>query len=358
MRVDDFDFDLPEDRIALRPAAERDGARLLHVAGNDLADRTIRELPSLLREGDMLVLNDTRVIPAQLRGVRPARKEGGGGDVEIDVTLHSQVSESEIDGAQWDAFVRPAKRLKSGDSIKFSDGFTARVFSRDGAEARLEFNVGGDAFNAALAKTGAPPLPPYIARKRDLDDTDADRYQTIFADRRGSVAAPTAGLHFTDELFAALDEKGVKRQTITLHVGAGTFLPVTADDTDDHKMHAEWGEITQEEAAAINETRARGGRIVSVGTTSLRLLESAANDDGTIRPFQHETDIFITPGYKFKAVDVLLTNFHLPKSTLFMLVCAFAGTEQMKHAYAYAIANRYRFYSYGDACYLERNDQH
>jgi len=355
MRVDEFDFDLPEDRIALRPPEDRDGARLLHVAADQLFDRTVKDLPSLLSEGDMLVLNDTRVIPAQLSGVRLAREEGGGGDVKIDVTLHRQITDG---GAEWDAFVRPAKRLKTGDEVQFADGFSAAVLSRNGAEARLNFNVSGKSFNAALSRVGAPPLPPYIARKRALDETDINRYQTIFADRRGSVAAPTAGLHFTEALFAALENQGARRQTITLHVGAGTFLPVAVDDTDDHHMHAEWGEITPEQAAAINEARQSGGRIIAVGTTSLRLLESAVCDDGTLKPFQQETDIFITPGYRFKAVDALITNFHLPKSTLFMLVCAFAGMTQMKRAYAHAITEAYRFYSYGDACYLEKNDKH
>ena len=358
MRVDEFDFDLPEDRIALRPAEERDGARLLHVTKDHLADRTVKELPLLLREGDMLVLNDTRVIPAQLRGLRSAREEGGGGDVEVDVTLHKELLQTSRDNIRWRAFIRPAKRVREGDQLIFGSKLIGEVETRDGAECTLHFSRERAEFEAALAEYGAPPLPPYIARKRDLDEADAERYQTIFADKRGSVAAPTAGLHFTDELFAALDEKGVKRQTITLHVGAGTFLPVTVDDTDDHKMHAEWGKITSDQAAAINDVRKSGGRIVAVGTTSLRLLESAVGEDGAIKPYQQETDIFIMPGYRFKAVDALLTNFHLPKSTLFMLVCAFAGTDQMKCAYAHAIAERYRFYSYGDACYLERNDQH
>ena len=353
MRVEDFDFELPEDRIALSPMADRDGSRLLHVDGESLADRMIKDLPSLLRAGDMLVLNDTRVIPAQLTGVRPARAVGGGGDVEIDVTLHLRKRDQATEGALWQAFVRPAKRLRVGDALHFADGFHAMVIERDGAEALLEFNLGGEAFDAALAKTGAPPLPPYIARKRQLDETDAARYQTIYADKSGSVAAPTAGLHFTDALFAALDAAGVKRQTLTLHVGAGTFLPVSVDDTVDHKMHAEWGEITADQASAINEARRGGGRIIAVGTTSLRLLESAARLDGVIEPFRQETDIFITPGYKFKAVDGLVTNFHLPKSTLFMLVSALAGLPQMQRAYAHAIKQNYRFYSYGDACFLE-----
>lgn len=353
MRVEDFDFELPEDRIALSPMADRDGSRLLHVDGESLADRMIKDLPSLLRAGDMLVLNDTRVIPAQLTGVRPARAVGGGGDVEIDVTLHLRKRDAQSAGAQWKAFVRPAKRLRVGDGLHFDDGFNAKVIERDGAEALLEFNLGGEAFDAALSKAGAPPLPPYIARKRALEEADTARYQTIYADKSGSVAAPTAGLHFTDALFAALDAAGVKRQTLTLHVGAGTFLPVSVDDTVDHKMHAEWGEITADQASAINEARRGGGRIIAVGTTSLRLLESAARPDGVIEPFRQETDIFITPGYKFKAVDGLVTNFHLPKSTLFMLVSALAGLPQMQRAYAHAIKQNYRFYSYGDACFLE-----
>ncbi len=351
MRVDHFDFDLPQERIALEPARPRDSARLLHVAGDSLNDLVVRDLPSLLRPGDVLVVNDTKVIPAQLFGTRTARGEGG--DVAVDVTLHKRERRPSDDAVYWRAFVRPAKRLRAGDDIVFSDGFAARVEARDGAECLLRFEMSPQAFDAALATFGVAPLPPYIARNRSATSQDLEDYQTTYAAESGSAAAPTAGLHFTEELLAALRGAGVGIETITLHVGAGTFLPVTTDETADHKMHAEWGEITEEQARAINEARAKGGRIVAVGTTSLRLLESAVDENGVIKPFQDETDIFITPGYRFKAIDMLMTNFHLPRSTLFMLVCAFAGTEAMKAAYAYAIAQGYRFYSYGDACLLE-----
>ncbi|MEZ5897535.1 MAG: tRNA preQ1(34) S-adenosylmethionine ribosyltransferase-isomerase QueA [Parvularculaceae bacterium] len=357
MRVDEFDFTLPEDRIALHPASPRDTARLLHVRGRARGDFTVRDLPSLLRPGDLMVLNDTKVIPAQLAGQRPPRANAnaGGEAVALDVTLHKRLAGSPDIGARWAAFVRPAKRIKEGERINFSDGFFAEVENRDGAEAVLRFNVNGAAFDAALAQTGAPPLPPYIARKRRVTPDDANAYQTIFADEAGSVAAPTAGLHFTPRLFDALDEAGVARETITLHVGAGTFLPVSVDDVIDHVMHAEWGEITEAQADRINAARAAGGRIIAVGTTAARLLESAADKGGVIRPFKDETDIFITPGYRFRAVDVLMTNFHLPRSTLFMLVSAFAGTGAMKRAYSHAVEHGYRFYSYGDACLLERS---
>lgn len=351
MRVDLFDFELPQERIALEPVEPRDASRLLHVTADGLNDRTVRDLPSILRPGDMLVLNDTKVIPAQLRGMRAARAVGGGGDVEIDVTLHKDMGAD-----RWRAFVRPAKRLREGDEIRFADTLTASVEERSDAEAVLAFTYRSKVFEEALAQTGVMPLPPYIARKRAVTDEDRDRYQTVYAEEQGSVAAPTAGLHFTDELLAALDAAGVQRTMITLHVGAGTFLPVTADNTSDHKMHSEWGEITVEQAQRINACKTSGGRIIAVGTTSLRLLESAADEAGVVRPFGAETDIFITPGYQFKAVDMLLTNFHLPRSTLFMLVSAFAGTAQMKAAYAHAIEKEYRFYSYGDACLLELND--
>jgi S-adenosylmethionine:tRNA ribosyltransferase-isomerase len=369
MRVADFDFDLPEDLIALEPAP-RGAARLLHVRKDGLEDRCVGDLPSLLKRGDMLVLNDTKVIPAQLLGVRPAREgaqimirppsrsgrgEGGPtGLVNIDVTLHKHVSDAP-DGARWTAFVRPAKRVKEGDVLDFGAGLAATVESRRDAEAALRFNLSGGALDAALLRSGKPPLPPYIARKRETRADDVANYQTVFASEPGSVAAPTAGLHFTDELFGALARAGVERETITLHVGAGTFLPVTAEDTNGHIMHAEWGEITSAQAEAINAARAAGGRIVAVGTTSLRLLESAADRKGHVRAFKGETAIFITPGYKFRAVDLLMTNFHLPRSTLFMLVCAFAGAERMKAAYAYAMEKGYRFFSYGDASLLELN---
>lgn len=350
MRVDEFDFDLPEDRIALHPAIPRDSARLLHIAGGALSDRSVRDLPSLLRAGDLLVLNDTRVIPAQLSGERAAR--GDGPAVLIDVTLLKRLREEA--GARWQTFTRPAKRLRAGDVIRFSEGFNAEVETRDEAEAVLRFNAGGADFDRLLARHGAPPLPPYIARRRALTADDAEDYQTVYAREPGSVAAPTAGLHFTPALFERLQDAGVATETITLHVGAGTFLPVAAEDVSDHKMHAEWGEITQSQADRINAARASGGRIVAVGTTSLRLLESAADEGGRIHPYEDETSIFITPGYRFRAADMLMTNFHLPRSTLFMLVSALAGTETMQQAYAHAIAKGYRFYSYGDACLLER----
>lgn len=348
MRVDGFDFDLPPARIALEPAAPRDASRLLHVTATSVSDRMMCDLPSLLRPGDMLVTNDTKVIPAQLFGKRTAR-DGASQNVAIDVTLHKDLGRN-----RWRAFARPAKRLRAGDIIKFSDELTASVERRDGAEAILVFDAKGAPFLEVLARTGVMPLPPYIARTRPADDRDNKNYQTIFAKEDGSVAAPTAGLHFTEDLLAALAQAGVTCTAITLHVGAGTFLPVTVEDTDNHHMHAEWGEITTDQATAINATRAKGGRIIAVGTTALRLLESAADEDGVIHPFAQETDIFITPGYKFKAVDCLMTNFHLPRSTLFMLVCAFAGAGRMKAAYAHAIEQEYRFYSYGDACLLER----
>jgi S-adenosylmethionine:tRNA ribosyltransferase-isomerase len=353
MRVDDFDFELPEENIALKPARPRDSARLLHVRGDGFGDHIVRDLPSLLRPGDLLVVNDTRVIPAQLKGLRPARADGGGTDpVEIDATLHKRLPSGE--GVSWRAFVRPAKRLRDGDQIDFGGRLTAIVEARDGAECMLRFGCEPHEFDVALAEIGAPPLPPYIARKRALTERDSEDYQTVYATEKGSVAAPTAGLHFTDDLMARLKDKGVGFETITLHVGAGTFLPVSVEDTADHKMHAEWGEITPAQAERINEARAKGGRIVAVGTTAMRLLESAADESGVIHPFTAETDIFITPGYRFKAVDVLMTNFHLPRSTLFMLVSAFSGTERMKAAYAHAVATGYRFYSYGDASLLER----
>lgn len=350
MRVDEFDFDLPTERIALAPAEPRDASRLLHIRPDGACvDEEMRRLPQLLAPGDMLVVNDTKVIPAQLTGVRPARAVGGGGDVNIDVTLHKMVA----DGV-WRAFVRPAKRLRIGDRVIFSETLMGDVVAREDAEAELHFNLKGAAFASALAAVGAPPLPPYIARRRAADAADVERYQTIYARAEGSVAAPTAGLHFTGDVFSALEERNVLIEKVTLHVGAGTFLPVTAEDTSDHKMHAEWGVIGSEQATRINAAKASGAKVVAVGTTSLRLLESAAREDGRLGSFEGETDIFITPGYEFKIADRLLTNFHLPRSTLFMLVCAFSGTRTMKNAYAHAIENEYRFYSYGDACLLER----
>jgi len=339
MRVDQFDFELPQDRIALRPARPRDSARLLLVEGERIADRTVLDLPNLLRRGDVLVFNDTRVIPAQLEGRR--------GEAAIGATLHKR------EGLRgWRAFVRNAKRLKAGDRIDFGAGVAASVIEKglDGS-VLLHFH-GDEPVEVLIERAGRMPLPPYIASKRPADESDRDDYQTMFAREEGAVAAPTAALHFTDPLVGALDEAGVIRETLTLHVGAGTFLPVKVDDTAEHRMHAEWGRIDAATAARLNAARAAGGRLIAVGTTSLRLLESAASDDGTLQPFDGDTAIFITPGYRFKAVDGLLTNFHLPRSTLFMLVSALMGLEVMKAAYGHAIAEGYRFYSYGDASLL------
>lgn len=341
MKVDLFDFELPRERIAEHPANPRDAARMLDLSGNETHDRIVRELPDILRPGDLLISNDTRVIPARLFGKR--------GEAKVEVTLHKQEGLG-----TWVAFAKPAKKLRIGETFKVNEEFEAEVLDKkDGGEVTLRFNKSGADLIAALEKYGVMPLPPYIRRDAGGDDQDKSDYQTIFAQKDGAVAAPTAGLHFTPDLLANLDARGINRRTITLHVGAGTFLPVKVDDTEDHKMHAEWGSISKEIADLINETRANGGRVVAVGTTSLRLLESAAREDGVVEPFEAETDIFITPGYKFRAVDMLLTNFHLPRSTLFMLVSAFAGFERMKAAYNHAIENEYRFYSYGDCSLLE-----
>lgn len=348
MRTADFDFDLPDDLIALEPAPERSEARMLHV-GDPLADRGVLDLPSLLRAGDLLVVNDTKVIPAALKGRREARAEGAGVDVEANLVEHLEPLNGR---AHWKSFARPGKRLKVGDRIDFS-GLTAEVIRRDGIETDLLFDVPEGGFDAALMKAGMPPLPPYIARRRAPRADDRERYQTVYAKASGSVAAPTAGLHFTDDLFTQLADAGIGRVSVTLHVGAGTFLPVQSEDVGDHTMHAEWGEVSADAASAVNQARQNGGRIIAVGTTSLRLLESAWDGEG-IAPFSGNTSIFLKPGDPFPSADLLMTNFHLPKSTLFMLVCGFAGTERMKAAYAHAIAERYRFYSYGDACLLER----
>lgn len=342
MKVDLFDFELPAENIAQHPASPRDHARLLVVGNAALRDETVLDFANFLEPGDICVFNDTRVIPARLTGRR--------GEAGVEVTLHKQDAP-----ATWRAFARPAKKLKAGDIVEFSDGFTAEVTAKgDGGEVTLAFNRAGDELFAALDAQGAMPLPPYIKRPKGGEAEDKAAYQTLFADRPGAVAAPTAGLHFTERMLKRLDDKGVKSARVTLHVGAGTFLPVKAADTREHKMHAEWGEISAETAAKINAARAAGGRVVAVGTTSLRLLESAAAADGTLEPFLDETDIFITPGYRFKIVDVMMTNFHLPRSTLFMLVSAFAGLKRMHAAYAHAIDAGYRFYSYGDACLLTR----
>ena len=351
MRVDDFDFHLPEGNIALRPARPRDSARMLHVAADGaIADRGVLDLPACLRPGDLMVFNDTKVIPAALDGVRPARAEGGGGDVAIEINLHKREAAD-----RWRAFCRPAKRLREGDVIAIGPSLTATVLDKaEGGDIRLQFSVAGAALDEAIAAAGAPPLPPYIARKRAPDEADKSDYQTLFAREDGSVAAPTAGLHFTEALFDSLKAKGVERTHVTLHVGAGTFLPVKAEDTDDHVMHAEWRAISEETAEAINRAKAEGRRIVAVGTTAMRSLESATDESGRIHAGAGETDIFITPGYRFRCVDLLMTNFHLPKSTLFMLVSAFSGLDVMQRAYKHAIDTGYRFYSYGDACLLER----
>lgn len=340
MRVDLFDFELPNDRIALRPARPRDAARMLLVPGEgEFRDLTVRELPQILRRGDVLVFNDTRVIPAQLEGRR--------GEARIGATLHKR-----LDLRRWQAFVRNAKRLREGDRIDFAAEVSATAEQRhDDGSWTLAF-AGEEAVEVLLERAGQMPLPPYIAGKRPTDQADRDDYQTIFAREAGAVAAPTAALHFTPELLAALQVAGIGVETLTLHVGAGTFLPVKAEDTEAHRMHAEWGRIDAATADRLNTARASGGRLVAVGTTSLRLLESAGDDEGTIHPFEGDTAIFITPGYRFKVIDGLLTNFHLPRSTLFMLVSALMGLKRMKAAYAHAIANEYRFYSYGDASLL------
>jgi len=340
MRVDLFDFELPPERIALRPARPRDSARLLHVPGaGPFGDLTVRDLPSLLRAGDVLVFNDTRVIPAQLEGRR--------GEARIGATLHRR-----IDLRRWQAFVRNAKRLRIGDRVDFPADVQAQVEARhDDGSLTLAF-LGDEPVEVLLERAGQMPLPPYIAGKRATDEADRADYQTMFASKDGAVAAPTAALHFTPELLSALSDAGIGHETLTLHVGAGTFLPVKVDDTADHRMHAEWGTIDAATADRLNAARAGGGRIIAVGTTSLRLLESAARDDRIIEPFAGDTAIFITPGYRFKAIDGLMTNFHLPKSTLFMLVSALMGLERMQAAYAHAISEGYRFYSYGDSSLL------
>jgi S-adenosylmethionine:tRNA ribosyltransferase-isomerase len=341
MRVDLFDFHLPPDRIADRPVSPRDAARLLHVtADGTLSDRAVLDLPALLAPGDVLVLNDTRVIPARLFA------RVGQGRVEI--MLHRRVAPD-----AWWAFARPARRLKPGTPLAFADDFAgACVEKGEGGEVLVRFDRGGADLMAALQVHGHVPLPPYI--KRSDDARDRADYQTVHARADGAVAAPTAGLHMTERLFAALDARGVRRVTVTLHVGAGTFLPVKADDTEDHRMHVEDGTVSAEAAATVNAARAAGGRVVAVGTTALRVLESAAGPDGTLAAFGGGTDLFITPGYRFRIVDRLMTNFHLPRSTLFMLVSAFSGLETMQAAYAHAVGSGYRFYSYGDACLLER----
>jgi S-adenosylmethionine:tRNA ribosyltransferase-isomerase len=355
MRVDQFDFELPDERIALRPAVPRDRARMLVVgADGALADRGVSDLPGYIRQGDALVVNDTKVIAARLEGIRVR----GEAVAHIEATLIKR-----LDGSRWSALARPAKKLKVGERIRFGEesesmacflgALDAEVEAKsESGEITLAFAFHGAALDEAIERLGQAPLPPYIASRRAPNERDRGDYQTMFADEAGAVAAPTAGLHFTDDLVARLAGKGAKIHRVTLHVGAGTFLPVRVEDTAAHQMHAEWGRIDEATASALNETRAKGGRVIAVGTTSLRLLESAADESGRIAPFSGETSIFITPGYRFRAVDALMTNFHLPRSTLFMLVAAFSGLETMKRAYAHAIDAGYRFYSYGDACLL------
>jgi S-adenosylmethionine:tRNA ribosyltransferase-isomerase len=358
MRTDLFDFELPADRIALRPAAPRDAARLLVVrpgTPGEFEDRSVRDLPDLLRPGDALVVNDTRVIPARLHGRRLGR---GATEPAIEATLHQR-----LDGSRWRAFVKPAKRLSPGDVVRFGDEgrvcflgqLDANVEAKgEGGEVTLAFAFHGAVLDQALDERGAMPLPPYIASRRAPDERDRGDYQTIFAQMEGSVAAPTAGLHFTDALVSRLAQRGIALHKVTLHVGAGTFLPVKAADTAAHRMHAEQGSVSTQTADALNAARRAGGRVVAVGSTSLRLIESASGDDGAVHAFHGETALFITPGYRFRAVDVMMTNFHLPRSTLFMLAAAFCGLEVTKRAYAHAIGAGYRFYSYGDACLLFR----
>jgi len=341
--TEDFDFDLPPERIAQIPMTPRDSARLLHVRSHGCEDRHVFDLPDLLHAGDVLVLNDTKVIPARLYGQR--------GAVKIEILLHKK----EQPGI-WLAFARPGKRLHAGDVIVFALDFSAVVLERrESGEVLIKFLADDETLFARLERYGEPPLPPYIRRTPGEAKADKARYQTVYAARAGAIAAPTAGLHFTPELLRRLNEKNIGHITVTLHVGAGTFLPVKAERVKDHVMHAEWGEIDEATAETINKVKREGRRVIAVGTTSLRLLESAADNQGVLKTFRGETDIFITPGYRFQVVDALMTNFHLPKSTLFMLVCAFAGVEYMKAAYAQAITRNYRFYSYGDATLLERH---
>jgi len=358
MRVDDFAFELPDENIALRPLAQRETARLLHVSPlmhPPLKDHHIADLPKLLRPGDALVFNDTKVVPARLSGYRTGR---GGTNPKIEITLHQRRSDS-----SWSAFAKPGRKLRQGDrlvlgassDICFNGSLNASVNHKgEGGEITLEFDLAGSFLDAAIASHGHMPLPPYIASKRAPDAQDQGDYQTIYAAHEGAVAAPTAGLHFTRDLLRTLKERHISCHFLTLHVGAGTFLPVKVEDTAEHAMHSEWGEISEATARALNQTKAQGGRLICVGTTSLRMIETAARADGTILPMTGDTDIFITPGYRFKAVEGLFTNFHTPRSTLFMLVSAFSGLARMHEAYAHAIDKGYRFYSYGDACLLER----
>ena len=343
MKLSDFDFDLPERLIATRPARPRSSSRLLVATPETLTDAHSIDLPSFLNPGDRLVLNDTRVIPARLTG----RRVRGDAEARIEVTL----LEPQADGS-WSALLKPLRKVKEGETVLFGAGLSATLVAREEDTGRLRFNLAGDDFDAALAEAGAMPLPPYIEGRRKADAQDREDYQTVWARQTGAVAAPTASLHFDDALLTALEARGVTRSFVTLHVGAGTFLPVKVDDIRDHKMHAERGEITSAAAAEINATRAAGGRIIPVGTTAMRLLETAAAEDGFLAAWQGATDIFITPGYRFRVSDALMTNFHLPKSTLMMLVSAFLGSDRIREVYAHAIAEEYRFFSYGDASLL------
>ncbi len=347
MQLSDFDFDLPDELIATRPARPRSSARMLVATPDQITDAHARDLPGFLRPGDRLVLNDTRVIPARLSGLRHRGGPAGPTAARIEVTL----LEPAPDGA-WEALVKPLKKIRDGETVVFSEALTAQVLSRADGQARLVFNLAGDDFDAALAQAGAMPLPPYIASKRPADARDKDDYQTVFARRPGAVAAPTASLHFDAPLLKALADMGVGFTHVTLHVGAGTFLPVKVEDVTRHRMHAEWGEISQKAADEIAETQRAGGRIIPVGTTALRLIETAAQGTGHIAPWQGETDIFIYPGFEFRVADALMTNFHLPRSTLMMLVSAFMGSDRIRQIYAHAIDRRYRFFSYGDASLL------
>ncbi|GHF28040.1 S-adenosylmethionine:tRNA ribosyltransferase-isomerase [Kordiimonas sediminis] len=339
-----FDFDLPNDRIALRPAVPRDSARMMIVKPSSIDHKTVQCLGEYLHDGDVLVFNDTRVIPGRLFGHR--------GEAKMEITLHKRLDET-----TWNVFAKPAKKARLDDLLNFS-GLQAKVIAvGDAGERTIKFHVAADEMTNALEAHGVMPLPPYIAAQRDIDEQDKSDYQTVYAEKDGAVAAPTAGLHFTPDLLDSLKRKGVQTAAVTLHVGAGTFLPVKVDNTEDHKMHSEWGEISTETAELLNSARQKGGRIIAVGTTSLRILESATLDDGTAMPFSGDTDIFISPGYRFKAVDLLMTNFHLPKSTLFMLVSAFSGLDTMHTAYKTAISENYRFYSYGDSSLLFPKEQ-
>ncbi|WP_428543021.1 tRNA preQ1(34) S-adenosylmethionine ribosyltransferase-isomerase QueA [Profundibacter sp.] len=347
MKLSDFDFDLPDNLIATRPARPRTSARMLVVHGDEMQDRTVADLPDLLRAGDRLVLNDTKVIPARLFGLRHRESAQGKVSAKIEVTLLEPQA-----GGDWMALVKPLKKLKVGEVVVFSDALSATLFDKPEGTAILGFNLTGDDFDAALAEAGAMPLPPYIAAKRPADAQDKQDYQTVFARHKGAVAAPTASLHFDDDLLARIAAKGVDFTHVTLHVGAGTFLPVKVDDVSQHKMHSEWGHVSQQAADEVNATHASGGRVIPVGTTALRLIESAADESGQLNAWRGSTDIFIRPGYRFRVADALMTNFHLPKSTLMMLVSALMGTQRIKDIYQHAIQSGYRFFSYGDSSIL------